>query len=176
MRRTVRRTVWLQTLAGLLACTGLARADDLPEYRLKAAFVYNFILYTQWPAEVGGTVTLCVHGADPFGKEIDGLHGKVAAGRGIAVQRKPAGESLRNCQVVFITASVIDTLPRLLESLRGQPVLTVADSPGAMRRGVALNMNVVQDKVTFEANLQAARSAGLGLSSNLLRLATEVQQ
>jgi hypothetical protein len=165
--------VGLGALALLAPC---AHAQELPEYRLKAAFVYNFIAFTDWPAEVAPTLNLCIVGADPFGADIDGLHGKTAQSRTIAVQRKAAHESLRSCQVVFIAASVIDQLPRLLDALRGQPVLTVADSAGAMRRGVALNMNVAQGKVSFEANLQAARAHSLGLSSKLLRLATEVQQ
>ncbi|MDP1900999.1 MAG: YfiR family protein [Rubrivivax sp.] len=163
-------------LAGLLSFATAARSDDLPEYRLKAAFVYNFIVYTEWPAATGSTLNLCILGTDPFGKEIDGLQGKVAASRTIAVQRKATGESLKDCHVVFFAASVIDSLPRLLDNLRGRAVLTLADSAGAMRRGVMLNMNMAHGKVTFEANLQAARGAGLDLSSKLLRLATEVQQ
>ncbi len=173
---------WLPRLLGPLGLlTGLtlasgAQADDLPEYRLKAAFVYNFMLFTEWPAETGSTLNLCVLGSDPFGKEVDALQGKAAAGKTIAVQRKALGDSLKGCQVAFIASSCIDSLPRVLEGLRGQPTLTVADSPGAMRRGVALNLNMAQGKVTFEANLQAARSASLSLSSKLLRLATEVVQ
>jgi hypothetical protein len=176
MKTPVRALMGALWLAALLLCATSARANDLPEYRLKAAFVYNFILFTEWPAATDGTLNLCIHGKDPFGPEIDGLQGKAVAGRSIAVQRKAAGESLKNCHAVFIAASLIDSLPRVLETMAGQPTLTVADSPGAMRQGVALNMGVAQGKVTFEANLQAARAAGLNLSSKLLRLATEVQQ
>jgi hypothetical protein len=121
-------------------------------------------------------LNVCVHGDDPFGGEIDGLQGKSAGGRSLAVNRRAAGEPLRDCHIVFIAASMIDHLPRVLDSLRGRPVLTVADSAGAMRRGVMLNMKMAQGKITFEANLQAARGAGLDLSSKLLRLAVEVQQ
>ncbi len=175
--RPSRRAVsWLLVAGCLLSGLVGARADELPEYRLKAAFVYNFIAFTEWPAETGGTLNLCLYAGDPFGSEIDGLQGRAAGSRTIAVTRKAVGESLRNCQVVFISATAIDSLPRVLASLRGLPVLTVADSPGAMRQGVALNMTLRQNRVTFEANLQAARAAGLNLSSKLLRLATEVQQ
>ena len=170
------RSLLCGPIAAVLLFASQAHGDDLPEYRLKAAFVYNFIVYTEWPAERNGTLNLCILGTDPFGAEIDGLQGKPVAGRSIAVQRKAPGEPFSNCQVVFVHASAMQTLPRLLEGLRGQPVLTVADTPGAMRQGVALNMAVSQGKVTFEANLQAARSAGLNLSSKLLRLATEVKQ
>lgn len=160
----------------MLLLAGGACASDLSEYRLKAAFVYNFLTFTEWPTAGDGTLNLCIHGKDPFGPEIDSLQGKAAAGRSIAVHRKAAGESLKNCQAVFIAASMMDSLPRVLDGLKGQPVLTLSDSPGAMRQGVALNMSVVQGRVTFSANLQAARSAGLNLSSKLLRLATEVVQ
>lgn len=176
MATSMRRLITLAVLSGLLS-GGAAHADDLPEYRLKAAFIYNFAVYTEWPADTGATLTLCIHGQDPFGKDIDALQARaVGTTRTLAVQRRASGESLKGCQLVFFPPSSMEALPRLLESLRGQTVLTVADSAGAMRRGVALNMAVVNHKVSFEANLVAARGAGITLSSKLLRLATEVLQ
>jgi hypothetical protein len=173
----VLRRVALSLAAAALALLGAnARADELPEYRLKAAFIYNFIAFTEWPADAGATLNVCIHGQDPFGAEIDGLQGKTVGSRSIALQRKAGLDALRGCQVVFIAPSAQEQLPRVLGALGGQTVLTIADSPGAMRRGVALNMNVAGGKVTFEANMAAARSGAISLSSKLLRLATEVQQ
>ena len=163
-------------LIGLLTFAMSALADDLPEYRLKAAFLYNFALFAEWPNEVGGTLNLCVHGQDPFGSELDALQGKAVGARSITVQRKAGGESLKGCQVAFIAASAIGSLSRVIAEARDNNVLTIADSPGAARQGVALNMAVVQNKITFEANLGAARAARITLSSKLLRLATEVYQ
>jgi hypothetical protein len=174
--RRMRRLAAALLLPGLLASTGAAWAQDVPEYRLKAAFVYNFIVYTEWPAGTPATLQLCVHGQDPFGRDIDALHDRVAAGRRLAVQRRAAGEGVAGCHVVFLSASLREAMPRVLQGLRGQPVLTVADSPDALRQGVMINMNLAQDKVSFEASLLAARAAGLSLSSKLLRLATEVIQ
>ncbi len=161
--------------AALLAAPS-AHADGLPEYRLKAAFVYNFMAFAEWPSDTGAGLNLCILGDDPFGKEIDALQGKAIGHRAIALHRKASGESLKPCQAVFLTASTMDSLPRLLDNVRGRPVLTLADSAGAMRRGVMINMDLAQGKVSFEANLAAARASGLNLSSKLLRLATEVQQ
>jgi len=175
MRLPTRTLLWALIGSGFL-CAPRLQAEDLPEYRLKAAVVYNFMVYTEWPGETGNTLNLCIYGADPFGLEIDGLQGKVVAGRSIAVHRKAAGESLTTCQVVFISSSTMSGLSGVLERLRGHAVLTVADSPGAARQGVMLNMAIVRAKVTFEANLQAARSVGIVVSSKLLRLATEVRQ
>jgi hypothetical protein len=77
---------------------------------------------------------------------------------------------------VFIVSPSGDGIPRVLSTVRGASVLTVADALGAARQGVALNMNVVNNKITFEANLTAVRAANLKLSSKLLSLATEVLQ
>lgn len=166
----------LLALLGLAASPGPARADDLAEYRLKAAFLFNFVTFTEWPAEVGNSLTLCVYGPDPFGEDLDRLRGKRVGGRELAVRRVNSVDGLGACQAIFITRPVIGNLSRVLDGVNGRPVLTMADSPGAMRQGVALNMATEQNKVTFEASLAAARSQGLGLSSKLLRLATEVRQ
>ncbi len=160
----------------LLACAQIANPQPLTEYRLKAAFLYNFALFTDWPAHTGSPLTLCIYGVDPFGKEIDELQDKPVGERFLAVRRTPAGGSLADCQIVFIAPSAIVGLPHVLDALHGQVALTVADSPDATGHGVALNMSVAQDKVSFEANLSAARGAGLNLSSKLLRLATRVIQ
>ena len=144
------------------------------ERELKVAFIYNFMRFTEWPDEVGPTLTLCVRGADPFGTTLDSLEGRVVGTRKLIVRR--GGDSLNGCQAVFVTAAATNTLGQVLTELRGRPVLTMADSPGAARQGVNLNMAVAQNKVTFEANLQTARASQLKLSSQLLRLATEVIQ
>lgn len=179
--RRLARRLWrlLQlgaSVTGVILATSAATALELPEYRLKAAFLFNFTLFTEWPEDTGGTITVCVVGPDPFGEELDGLNGKTVGGRRLSVQRRLTGQSPAGCQVVFIAAPALSVLPSLLEQVNGQPVLTVADSPGAAQRGVALNLGVASNRVTFEANLRAARAAGLTLSSRLLRLATEVYQ
>lgn len=153
-----------------------ASSQELSEYQLKAAFLYNFAVFTEWPPQVGSVLNLCVYGRDPFGVEIDRLNGKAAGTRTLAVHGKTGAAALQACQIVFIGSADIDQLPRLLESLRGVPVLVVADSPGAARQGAALNMRLAQGRVTFEANLVAARGAGLKLSARMLNLATEVIQ
>jgi hypothetical protein len=153
-----------------------ARAQELPEYRLKAAFLYNFVQFTEWPADTPQVLTLCVVGTDPFDKDLDALAGRAVGSRSLAIKRRPAGDNLAGCQVAFFAPSVAADLHRLLPPLKNRPVLTVADSPGALRHGVALNMAVVGERISFEANLLAARAAGLNLSSRLLRLATEVLQ
>lgn len=171
--RSLARALLALAALGAAAC---ARGQELPEYRLKAAFLYNFASFTEWPAGTGDTLNLCVYGSDPFGTELDALEGKKVGTRVLAVLRKAQPEALRGCQVVFVPGAAIGQLPRLLEVLRGLPVLTVADTPGAAQRGAALNMILTHGRISFEANLLAARDARLVLSSRLLRLASEVVQ
>lgn len=175
---TAARRAPARLLLGLamLCLAHFARAQDVSEYRLKAAFLYNFALFTEWPADLDGALNLCVYGGDPFGVEIEPLNGKKVGARGLTVQRKGQLDALKGCQIVFVSNAAIGQLPRVLEIMRGLAALTITDTPGAVQQGATLNMSVAQGRVTFEANLNAARSARLSLSSKLLRLATEVVQ
>jgi hypothetical protein len=161
-------------LLALLACVRSVWADDLPEYRLKAEFLYRFAQFAEWPVEVGNTLNLCVHGTDPFGAELDALQGKLIERRNVVVLRNVNADALEGCQIIYVAPGATADLRHVLERTKGQPVLIVADTPGAARLGVTLNMAVVKNHVTFEANMQAARAARINLSSRLLRLATEV--
>jgi hypothetical protein len=164
-------------VAILLACTALPHAQEqLPEYRLKTAILYNFAQFTEWPTTVGSALNLCILGPDPFGPEIDVLEGKSVGARHIVLQRKGDTDPTTDCQIAYLPASRIARLARMLDELRDLPILTVADSPGAASRGVVLNLQVAQGKVTFEVNLQSARSAHLKLRATVLRLATRVTE
>lgn len=153
-----------------------ARGDVLPEYRLKAVFLYNFIAFTEWPNLTGSSIVLCFYENHLFGTEVDSLNGRRVNDWTIRVAFKKSGEGLLDCHVLFIPNAEMKNLPDILEVLNQQPVLTIADSEYAAAQGVILNMQVENEKITFEANLAAARNAGLMLSSRLLRLATKVYQ
>jgi hypothetical protein len=170
-----RSAVWT-VIATFLSHVPVARAADTPEYRLKAAFLYNFALFAEWPASVGPILNLCIVEPDPFGDEISPLQQRVVGERRIAVLRRPGAEELRDCQLVFVPRSAGTALAKILEHLHGVTVLTIAESPGAVSQGAALNMNIVNNRISFEANLAAARGANIKLSSKLLRLATAVLQ
>jgi hypothetical protein len=167
--------LWCAVCALLLACVPSVWAGDLPEYRLKAEFLYRFAQFTEWPVEVGNVLNLCVYGTDPFGAALDALQGRMVDRRTIVVLRNANVDALEGCQIVYIAPAAAD-VPHALEQIKGRAVLIVADTPGAARLGVTLNMAVVNNHITFEANVQAARAARINVSSRLLRLATEVIQ
>ena len=154
-----------------------AQANNTLEYKVKAAFIYNFIAFTQWPEGIGDqTINLCLFGEDYFGKEIDKLQEKSVGARSIKVLRLHDAGQLKQCQVVFFSRSTGDNLTGILSGLAAAPILTLADNPGAMSQGIAINMNLVNEKIVFEINLGIARKHGLDISSKLLQLATKVHQ
>lgn len=163
--------------AVLLACTGLAAAPPagaVTEYELKAAFLYNFASFTEWPPKAAPGMAVCVAGQDPFGSVLDGLKGKIVQGAAIEVRRVSTPAEARACRILFIGMLDDSELAALLAALRGSPVLTVADSRDAARRGVMIGLVTDAGRVGFEVNTGVASGAGLVLSSKLLRLARQI--
>lgn len=153
-----------------------AAGQDFTEYQLKAGVLYNFIAFTTWPEAAPPVLNVCIYGPDPFGREIDTLQGRKIGNGSLAILRATSVEALAACHVVFVGQAAIGNLPRVLEHLGNRPVLTVADAPGGTARGIVLNMEMTQGRLSFRANLAEARTRGLSLSSKLLRLASEVVQ
>ena len=151
-------------------------ADTLDEYQVKAAFIYNFIAFTQWPYEINQPLNFCIYGEDYFGQEIDHLQVKQINNQPIHVLRFSQLEEIRVCQVLFISKSNISSLSSILAFAQDQSILTIADTPDAAIKGIMINMIVAQNRILFEINLQSARNAKLDISSKLLQLAMKVYQ
>ncbi|WP_258364318.1 YfiR family protein [Nitrosomonas sp. Nm84] len=160
----------------LLSYSPSGQAEQPSEYRLKVAFLYNFAAYTEWPHAHNSVLNLCIHGEDPFGENLRHIRQKKVNEQELLIRHTKKIEDLPDCQIVFITRSVVDSLDSIINLLDGKPILTVADTPGVGQQGVALNMAIKEGKVIFEANLTVARKNGLRLSAQLLRFATKVYQ
>ena len=153
-------------------------ATDL-EYQVKAAFLYNFTRFVEWPADAfeapGDPIVLCVAGNDPFGDSLDNVvRGEILNGRRLTVHRTRDLAEIRSCHVVFVPRAERSRQERILESLHQRGVLTVGESEGFLTRGGIIRFVLEQNKVRFDVNLEAAESSGLKLSSKLLRLARTV--
>ena len=165
-------------LAALLAAPGGVRAQAAGEYELKAAFLYNFAKFVDWPPgtfpDPNASFRICVLGKDPFGGSLQAVAGEEIAGHKLTVVRgesisKPAG-----CQILFISRSERDQTAQVLTAVRDSPVLTVGDSPGFLEQGGVINFLLEGTKVRFEINNEAAGKAKLTISSKLLQLARRV--
>jgi hypothetical protein len=180
---TTRRR-WLVRLVGLcLAGACAAAADTGPvasEYQVKAAFIYNFTKFTDWPpgafSSPRAPIVIGILGEDPFGQTMDDLvRGETVRERPLVVKRLRAGNDLRSCHILFISQSEKERLPAVLSQLKGSPILSVADLAGFAEQGGMVNLLLANKTVKIEINQAAAEQAGLQISAKLLKLARLVK-
>ncbi len=167
--------------AGLGAENPVAKPAQISrEYLIKAAFLYNFAKFAEWPADAFGDssapLRVCMIGDDPFGIALDSIVGKKVGQRRVITSRFADAAGTEQCHVLFVSASEERRLVEILEHLRYRPVLTVADMPNFARLGGIINLKTVGNKVRFEINTRIAELAGLKLNSRLLDLGDVVRE
>lgn len=147
------------------------------EGEVKAAFVYNFAKFVDWPAEAlgaaGSPLQICSLGSagDPFLASLPKLEGKQAHGRDIKVRQLAGRDSLKGCQMVVVGESENPRLPEILKSLAGQPALSVGAGERFTEAGGMIGLVTAGNKVQFEINLEAAQRANLRLAAQFVSLA-----
>lgn len=167
-----------------LASSGAPVSAEAPTVadsrQVKALFVVSFLNFTEWPASRlgpnGAPLVIAVLGDHVFA----GLVGEAAAGRSVAGRRVSVRsvaepDEVGDAHLVFVAGSLAGRLPAVLRSLERKGVLTVGDTDGFARDGVAINLYIFDSKVRIEVNTTVAARAGVHLSANLLRLARVVE-
>lgn len=153
----------------------LSQANNISEYKIKAAFIYNFARFTQWPDDTN-ELKICVYGEDPFGSSIDSLNGKQSNDRTIKIVRTKLIEEVKSCHIAFL--NIIPPERRLfvraLKEIQDTNVLTIADAANVIDFGVMIGLKINNDKVAFDVNHTIARASDIKISAKLLRLAQEV--
>jgi hypothetical protein len=149
------------------------------EYRIKAAFLFNFAHYVEWPPDTfkdaNSPLTYCTIGDDPFEGVLDqSLNAKSVGTHPLRVQHLKAPENLQGCQIVFIGANEKKRATAILESLKQAPVLVVGESSHFVQEGGAIGFLSEENTVRFEVNLDAAQRARLNISATLLSVAKTV--
>jgi hypothetical protein len=150
-----------------------------PEYDVKAAFLFNFTKFVEWPlaayTDEHSPLKLCVLGENPFGKALKVLLDEEVGGRRLAFTHLETATNLETCHVLFVSRSERDRLPQILAGLHNAPVLTVGEMPAFIDQGGMINFILEGSKVRFDVNQEAAERAGLKISSRLLALAKHVK-
>ena len=155
--------------------SGMADEAQQTEYRIKTAFLYNFSRFVVWPETTlqdRSEFSLCTLGETLFGEQLDTLTGKIVHNKAIVVKRFYRLEDALNCHLVFIGEH--DELAETLWTLREQPVLTVSNATGFAEKGGIIQFKLIKNKIRFLINTDAAKTAGLTISSKLLSLAISV--
>ena len=160
----------LVVAAALVLTATLQAQDTTLEYRVKAAYLFNFARFVEWPAGAlgSGPLRICVAGRNPFGTSLEEtVHGEQIAGRPIAV--RVILEPEPGCHIVFIARGAATTA--YLRAYQGTPVLTVGETEGFLNLGGMINFVLEGNNVRFEIGSEAAHHHRLRISSRLLRLA-----
>ena len=168
----------LLLLASLLLPPLTARAQDTApsEYRLKAAFLYNFAKFVEWPGDafpaVNSPFIIGIIGENPFDDALEKtVMNKMMNGHPFAVKQCQTLSELKRCHILFISQSERKRLAEILRVVRGERVLTVSEIEHFLGPGGMIQFLMEGNKVRFAINDSAAKTAGLRISSKLLSLA-----
>jgi hypothetical protein len=193
--RLAAAVISLALAATTLVEVGRAQTSSLQaaERTIKAAFLFKFAEYVDWPeapvqpvdspfgaAPVEPVDSPFVFGVLGSGALADDLlrmtEDRTLDARPIRVRRLAAGDAIDDLQVLFIAADQENRVGELLSSARGRPILTVTESDGALANGSVINFTTMGERVRFEVSLNAAEVNSLRLNSRLLAVAERVYQ
>lgn len=152
------------------------RAEAPREYQLKAAFIYNFLQFVDWPpgafADRAAPIVVATVGDDPFQGALDkAIGGKAVGGRALVVRHFAKGPDVKGCQLIFVPEGQEEQFGAALQKLANAPVLTVGESEAFARQGGMIRFFEEDNRLRFEINPTAAEKVGLRISSKLLKLA-----
>ena len=169
-------------IVALIAIPGLTSGEQLvaEEYQVKGAFLLNFTKFVDWPAQhfatEGRPLVIGVLGRNPFGGELEQItRGRRVNGREITIAFIDTAAAAAAADLVFVCAGEETRFEAMSTALRQAQVLTVGESPRFAEAGGMITFLREADKVRFAVNLDSAERAGLKISAQLLKLATDVQ-
>jgi hypothetical protein len=153
-----------------------APTPGFDEYQVKAAFLYNFAKFVEWPpgtfASPNDPIGICIVGQNPFGSTLENMvQGKKVGDRTFAVRRLPDTQLASQCQILFIGATEWMRTRALLDAVKGTGVLTVGESDDFTVLGGIISFRLEGPRVRIRVDLQTAERARLRISSKLLSLA-----
>ncbi len=149
----------------------------LPDYQIKAAFLYHFAQFVEWPTEeANDPLVICVAGDSTLRSSIQELtRGKFIGARAIQVKQIKGPEETHSCHMMFLSSSLNPKATRYISSVHALDVLTIGEQPGFRDQGGMIELFLEDNRIRFDINEQALQDAHLRASSRLLRLARRVE-
>ncbi|ABF39940.1 hypothetical protein Acid345_0937 [Candidatus Koribacter versatilis Ellin345] len=176
--RDVLRCLVLLPLFHSLLAMAAPPAGPPTDLQVKAAYLYKFGAFVQWPASVAPSddFSICVLGRDGFGSVLDStINGESIEGKKLVALRVNSVREAAQCRILYISNSEESRLRGILVELAKAPVLTVSDIPHFADRGGMIEFTLQSGRVRFDVNVTRAERAGLTLSSQLLKVAANVK-
>jgi hypothetical protein len=161
----------------VLATVQPTLGNEVSEYQVKAAFLFNFAKFVQWPVSAFSKeedpIVIGILGSDPFGKDLDSVVvGKTVNGRSFLVKRLAGSNAeAKKCHILFISKSEKNNLATVLGALGGTPVLTVSEIDQFIQQGGIIKFNTEGGRVMIAINESAAKTAQIAISSRLMQVA-----
>lgn len=166
----------LTLLILLFSCSvGSAQADGLPEYSIKAAYLYNFALLTDWPpGKKTDRVNMCFYGQNGFGSTLDVLRKKSIDNQPVNLLDITKPSQAKDCHLLFLGEIDRKSQQELVQEIAGLPILVVTDNADIISELINISIASERGRLVFDINLDATKQARLNVSSKLLRLARKV--
>ena len=169
----------LVLLLACLALPALAQPSRTAEAQIKAAFLYKFGSFVEWPAQsferADTPFTIGLVGADNVAAELAQVApGRSVHGRPIVVRKLKRGEALAGLHMLFVGSAEAGRLAEILGAAKGQPLLVVSESDDALEQGSMINFVASEGKVRFDVALPPAEQGHLKISARLLAVARKV--
>ena len=167
--------------AALVLCLlGAGQEPELPEYVVKAGFLFNFAKYVEWPAEAfdgpKAPIRIGVAGEDPFGTILERtLKDKNVNGRAFTIDRFKEPGDIQRCHILFVTRAGKERTSAMLERARQPGTLTVGEDRGFAQAGGVVSILIEEGKPKLEVNLDAAQERKVVINAKLLKLAVIVR-
>jgi hypothetical protein len=167
---------YLSLIASALMTVAQAQDHNL-EYAVKATFLYKFVPFVEWPADVfaapGEAVDICIIGPDPFGGLLDeAVAGQEIGARPVLVHRSDILTEESACDVLFASGAAAQ---QVLDFARGRPILTVTDASSGDEAMGIIHFVIAGNRVAFDIDTIEANNNGLEISARLLALARSVR-
>ena len=168
--------LWIYCALLVFCLTAVSDAHQLSAYDVKAAYVYNFAKFVDWPVDVfpddSSPVRIGIFGNTDFADVLkETVKGKTAYGRQLEIIAVTDDTQMAELHILYFTHETDDRYAELLDTLQGQSLLTIGECDRFAVAGGIINLFTEDNKVRFEINPAAARRAGLTISSHLLKLA-----
>lgn len=155
--------------------TTIVTAEPILEYDMKAAYLYNFAVLTEWPTKNNNELNLCILGKDSFNGALENLAKKSANGSQVKLTYLANIQLASTCNLLFIDKTESRASSANLQALANLPILTVTDNPALFGAGAMIGLFIEDNKLAFDVNYTIAKNAKLNISSKLLRVARTVK-
>jgi hypothetical protein len=168
---------WLCIVAAAAMLSGAAPGQTADEYQVKAAYMYNFAKFVDWPAQAfdspSQAMVFCVLGPTPLSRALEeALTGKLIDQRPLVFRQLPDSKQAGKCHILFISTTDKKQLRQALDDVKSLNILTVGEAEAFANEGGVIRFVLEQGRVRLEFNLDAADNAKLRVSSKLLSLGT----